>query len=476
MTLSIRISKSLGFTLLVAMAVAAGWVLTLGTYTRLVLAALALVALLLAVGVQAQNHVKGLFFLVLSAVLFPFQFGRVGAHPWNTSFFLACFICSVWLMDAVILGRLKPLEQSRLVVAVVALMGCTVVSFIAGQFPHFDADGAPRTAQAMQTAIFLVSAALLLAVGQLVGNLRTLEKLTWLFLGAGSLACVLHFAPTLGRFERLFHAESIGSMFWVWIVAVSLSQAAHNRRLHPLLRIALAGVTVLALYRGLFQARSWASGWLPPLAAAGIILFLRAPRLTVVSAVVVGLLLVNVLPVVSNAAYAEEEYSAVSRLEAWRVLWPIIMESPVLGLGPANYYYYAQLFPIMGWYVTFSSHNQYIDLMAQLGFLGLAVFLWFAAEAAVESVKLYVKSPAGFPKAYMAGVLGGLGASILAGGLADWIVPFYYNIGIRGFRSSLLFWVFLGGLLVVRRSLRAEAGMRRNAASRTEAAVPVYQA
>ena len=31
-----------------------------------------------------------------------------------------------------------------------------------------------------------------------------------------------------------------------------------------------------------------------------------------------------------------------------------------------------------------------------------------------------------------------------AGMLGDWIVPFYYNAGVLGFRSSLLFWVFLG--------------------------------
>ena len=45
--------------------------------------------------------------------------------------------------------------------------------------------------------------------------------------------------------------------------------------------------------------------------------------------------------------------------------------------------------------------------------------------------------------------------ALAAGMLGDWIIPFYYNGGVLGFRSSLLFWVFLGGALALRRMLAA---------------------
>jgi hypothetical protein len=32
-------------------------------------------------------------------------------------------------------------------------------------------------------------------------------------------------------------------------------------------------------------------------------------------------------------------------------------------------------------------------------------------------------------------------------GLADWILPFVYNIGFQGFQASVLIWLFFGGLL-----------------------------
>ena len=46
---------------------------------------------------------------------------------------------------------------------------------------------------------------------------------------------------------------------------------------------------------------------------------------------------------------------------------------------------------------------------------------------------------------------------LVSGMLADWIIPFAYNIGLRGFRSSLLFWFFLGGLVSLRRMILAQA-------------------
>jgi hypothetical protein len=37
------------------------------------------------------------------------------------------------------------------------------------------------------------------------------------------------------------------------------------------------------------------------------------------------------------------------------------------------------------------------------------------------------------------------------------IIPFVYNVGVRGFRSSMLFWLFAGGVLAIDR-LRREQG------------------
>jgi hypothetical protein len=232
---------------------------------------------------------------------------------------------------------------------------------------------------------------------------------------------------------------------------VSLSQGLLNRRLPPLARWILLCLCAVALYRGLFLATSWVSGWLPPLVAAGVILLFRFPRTAIglgllalpagfyLAAQALGLLMIN------------EQYSYVTRLEAWSVLWQLVQKSPLIGLGPANYYYYTLLYPLLGWHVSFSSHNNYLDILMQAGFLGLLAFSWFVFEITRLMLRLRHQVPPGFARAYVIGALGGLAGTLLAGMFADWFIPFAYNIGLRGFRSSFLLWFFLGGALALAR-------------------------
>lgn len=365
---------------------------------------------------------------------------------------LTAVVCASWCLRLV-LRRQITLDRSRVVVAALALIVVATLSFIVGQYPWFPAPHAPMRAQMGGLAIFVLSAGLFLAVGHEVRSLAVLRRLTWLFLGLGGLMVLLQMAPGLpagSAIDVVTRPETVGSAFWTWLVAMSAAQALHNARMAPPVRLAVLLVGLLALARGLLTF-SWVSGWLPPLVAFGVVLFLRFPRLTLGSAVL------SLAPVLlwSDAAsgplWQGESYSWSSRLEAWSIVLRMVETNPWLGFGPANYYHYTTLFPIWGWWVRFNSHNNYLDLLAQTGVLGLLVFGWFALEATGLGLKLWRRLPAGFARGYVAGALGGLGGMLVSGMLADWIIPFAYNIGLRGFRSSLLFWFFLGGLVALRR-------------------------
>jgi hypothetical protein len=41
--------------------------------------------------------------------------------------------------------------------------------------------------------------------------------------------------------------------------------------------------------------------------------------------------------------------------------------------------------------------------------------------------------------------------------LGDWVLPFVYNIGLQGFRTGLLAWLFLGGLVVLEKHYANDA-------------------
>jgi O-antigen ligase len=195
----------------------------------------------------------------------------------------------------------------------------------------------------------------------------------------------------------------------------------------------------------------WASGWFPSLIAFGVVLFIRFPR------TVLGGALLLITPALIKAAdiwngiMTNESYSWMTRVEAWNVVLDMVQHNPWLGFGPANYFSYARSFPILGYNIRFNSHNNYVDLLAQTGVIGLLAFAWVAFEAFRLSVVLYRHSSDGFARAYAAGAVAGLVGTLASGMLADWIVPFAYNVGLPGFRSSLLFWFFLGGLLALRR-------------------------
>jgi O-antigen ligase len=108
------------------------------------------------------------------------------------------------------------------------------------------------------------------------------------------------------------------------------------------------------------------------------------------------------------------------------------------------------LIPIRGWVVNFNSHSQYIDLIAQVGILGLFCFLWIFFEVLKLSWRLLKnKSLTGFAESYTFGVFAGAIATLVAAFLGDWVLPFVYNVGLNGFRASILTWIFIGGLVVI---------------------------
>ncbi|MHB1415116.1 MAG: O-antigen ligase family protein [Chloroflexota bacterium] len=246
-------------------------------------------------------------------------------------------------------------------------------------------------------------------------------------------------------------------MFWVWLVALSFAQGLYNKNLHPAWRLVLVGLAGATLYVGFFQSRDWVSGWLPPMVAAAVGLCLGRPRLGLTVALACGTALMLSSDMVGGligSVETENAYSLTTRLAAWQIVGEITKFSPILGLGPANYYHYTPLFPIMGWYVNFNSHNNYVDIVAQTGLLGLACFLWFVSQLARLGLRLRTRVSDGFCQAYVYGALGGLAGTLVAGMLADWILPFVYNIGLSGFRQSVLAWVFLGGMAALGQNAR----------------------
>jgi O-antigen ligase len=296
----------------------------------------------------------------------------------------------------------------------------------------------------------VLSAGTFFLVANQMHDLRWLRRLTWAFLVIGALSVLVRSVlPAIGLPTRdLF--QPAGTVFYIWLIAMAFSQAVLNRDLHPGWRWLLGGLVLVTLYILFFLKFGDKSGWLSSFVCIAAIITARSWR--------AGLVLIPIA--VLGALYlwsgivATDDYSISTRFDALLIMAQIIKISPLWGLGFANYYWYTPLFPIRGYAVSFNSHNNYVDIVAQTGVVGLICFLWLLWELGWLGWRLRKDAPAGFAQAYVYGALGGLAGMVVAGMLGDWVLPFFYNLGLNGFRSSVLGWVFLGGLVSLEQMIR----------------------
>jgi hypothetical protein len=407
----------------------------------------------------------GLIALVIFSAALPFSLGTGTGTSLNASTLLLPVLAGIWALR--VLGSYDlPRLSSRPYLPLFALVLVAGIAFLNGGRSLMSfAQPAPIMAQVGGLAVFVLSAVGFLLAGHQLRDSRWLRAVTWLFLALGALYVVGRVFPQTPQFTAGWFVRGASSLFWVWLLAIAFSQAAFNRHLHFVWRLALACLSAAIVYIGLFHTLDWTSGWLPPLVALGVTLWVGSPRVgRLVLLAGVTAVLVNLSMALSAVMVGDNEYSLVTRVEAWLIMGEIVKVSPLLGLGPANYYWYTPLFPILGWTVQFNSHNNFVDIIAQIGLLGLGCFLWFSVEVTRVGLWLRKRVQPGFEQAYVYGALGGVAGMMAAAMLGDWVLPFVYNVGLDGFRISVLGWVFLGGLVALEQSIKdREAGEQRDA-------------
>jgi hypothetical protein len=401
---------------------------------------------MLAVGIigalAAFNHpMLGLGVLLLACLVSPVDVGPAPAA--------ALIVAGLTLVFALktILSQQK-LEISRPMLPLVAFVLVASLSFVSGQFPWFPTAPAPLRAQVGGLGIFWLSALTFFLVALQVRDPLSLRRYTWVFLGVGGFLLAAYLIPG-GRPVITLLGGSMGSLFWVWYIALAFGQAILNPFLQLWARCLLIMIASFALGFRIFVATDSASGWVPCLVAVMVLLMIGAPKLALALGLLAAVAVIPFLETIVTKVWEAEQYSLITRWEALKTLWQVIKSNPILGLGPSNYYFYTELFPLMGWYVKFNSHNNYLDLLAQTGIAGLLCFLWFISEVAMSGFRLLKRLKDGFERAFAFAAVAGIAGTLVAGALGDWFLPFVYNVGYSGLQVSLLGWFFMGGLVAI---------------------------
>ncbi|MFO7538972.1 MAG: O-antigen ligase family protein [Chloroflexota bacterium] len=413
-------------------------------YRGIWLLAVLLVAIVPAVvGVNRLSRTPaiGLILMAPAAMLVPFSIGTGSESRLNAPMLIVLGLTALWLLDMLTREKRIRLHACPTFLPLFVMLVMTLVAFVNGQLPWFMAPHAPITAQIGGTAIFVISVCAYLLAAHHFSDLRWVEWFTWIFVIFATGFIIIRLIPRLTyTMTGYYQIGSTASPFWFWLVAITCGQMLFNDKLRWYWRSLLGLILLATFYVSMIQTFDWASGWVPSVVTVAAILLLRWPRLAFLG----GLAALPLLPLALDEILVVQEYSYSTRVDAWLIMLEIIKENPILGVGPANYYWYTPLFPIRGYYVEFNSHSQYFDIVAQIGIIGLLAYLWFLFQLGKLGLSLIDKVPTGFPRALIYCILGGLAGTFASGALGDWILPFVYNVGFIGMRASLIGWVFLG--------------------------------
>ncbi|TME33323.1 MAG: hypothetical protein E6I75_15645 [Chloroflexi bacterium] len=169
-----------------------------------------------------------------------------------------------------------------------------------------------------------------------------------------------------------------------------------------------------------FYERGWADAW------------------TLVSVNASSDSLVAVVPSVKERDDGEAPW-VVGRLSLWGAAIRMIAAHPLLGVGPDNFrHFYGAELGLESWDERVQANNLYLEVLADVGVLGLAAFLWVIVAPLVRALRALRAQVDDRQRLLILGVMVSASAFLLHG-LLDSFLAFT--------PTALLFWALLGVLL-----------------------------
>lgn len=404
----------------------------------------------------------GLLAVVAAALVVPLEFSTGTEVKLNLATLLVPLLFALWLLQGLraraLHWRSAPVNRPLTLFLLAGLLSLLIGN--ATWDPAVPKSGNFLLVQLAQWAVFAIAA----MAFWLTANLREpevwLPRLTWVFLVLGGGLMLLWLLPggggrLIGRFVTF---AFIRAPFWMLLAAVAGGQLLFNTALPTFARVALGVLLVGVASFAFFRFRGSSSTWVGVGVALAVLGWLRWPKLRwpvlvlVVSLAAFGGLFSSVY----EFAGGDEDWERTggSRLALIERVLSVALRNPITGLGPASYRPYAGVEPLkymdaLWLHPLINSHNNWVDLFAHTGLLGLGIFVWFAVTLGLYGWQLSRRYRDGFLGGYVATVLAAWVASLVLMLFADWILPFVYNVGFSGFQASLLVWLFLGGLVAV---------------------------
>jgi len=232
--------------------------------------------------------------------------------------------------------------------------------------------------------------------------------------------------PSLPLADPVGYANALGVLCAVGLVVL----VALSLRSWPVRAAAAAAVAVAALLLVVLVLTQSRGSWAAALAGVAVAVAVRLGWRRAAAAVIVG------AAVLLAAAYVMTAFTAPSRLQArgayWNVAWRVVKDEPLRGTGAGTYdLAWAAWGDLSRWQGVLDAHSLYIETLAELGIVGLALLPALVAPL-VEGLR------ASRPSASLVAGLGGGTTFLLHAGLDwDWEMPAVTIAGIACLVCSL---------------------------------------
>jgi len=412
--------------------------------------------------ISLYNLRYGLAFWILTGGIFLIPIYKVRHAAVYPSIVMLTFLFILWGIQALNRGTLG-LPQTTLKLPLLALAGASVISMFQGMF-LYDAN-VPGThrfilVQIFSTIIILYSIFASFLVARYIKTIKHLKflYLLILFLTAEILLIVYGKIPLRLGWYSLIFTHALGLVY---------ADLLFNKRPALLKRI-LFGAFVLFLGLGvlnqfLHPARGqWISGWMATGVPLIFITFFKSRKVSLMLILLfIAILLATQMPRIDamfKKAGGERDYD---RFGIWVASTEIWLKRPLFGTGPGNYMDYALTYAAPRFAYT-SSHDDYFQILAELGIFAFIFFIWIMVRAFKLGLNIYHKAQNQFIKIFALGVMGSLAGQLTASFFGDYILPAYHNGGHRNISTTIYTWVMIGGLMAAEQIVNSNHGVYKN--------------
>lgn len=203
---------------------------------------------------------------------------------------------------------------------------------------------------------------------------------------------------------------------------------------------------ILIIYYVLIQDISWVSGWLGLLATIATVLFIKNKKAFLVIAILAVCCVVFFHSFIQkNIISSSESEGDYQRFGLWEIAVKYATTFP-LGIGIGNYRSYNSNYYGVKWGATThgSAHGFYAQLLTEMGFPGLLIFLWLLIGGFRWMLTSYRKMKQGPSKIFLLAAMGQLIGISISSIFGDYIIPSYHNGGPTNFCATIYSWLIWG--------------------------------